>query len=141
MTYGDAVCDVDISQLVSYHRTHGKLATLTAVMQDQTKGVLNIGGDNAVKNFREKQTADGTPINAGYMVFESGIFNYLEDDSTILEQRPLRQLAEDGQLMSYIHHGFWQCMDNIREREELEKLVANKAAPWMRWERQGSVLL
>lgn len=63
MTYGDAVCDVDISQLVSYHRTHGKLATLTAVMQDQTKGVLNIGGDNAVKNFREKQTADGTPIN------------------------------------------------------------------------------
>lgn len=80
-------------------------------------------------------------INAGYMVFEPGIFNYLEDDSTILEQRPLRQLAEDGQLMSYIHHGFWQCMDNIREREELEKLVANKAAPWMRWERQGSVLL
>lgn len=141
MTYGDAVCDVDISQLVSYHRTHGKLATLTAVMQDQTKGVLNIGGDNAVKNFREKQTADGTPINAGYMVFEPGIFNYLEDDSTILEQGPLRQLAEDGQLMSYIHHGFWQCMDNIREREELEKMVANKVAPWMRWERQGSVLL
>lgn len=141
MTYGDAVCDVDISQLVSYHRTHGKLATLTAVMQDQTKGVLSIGGDNAVKNFREKQVTDGNPINAGYMVFEPGIFGYLEDDSTILEQRPLERLAEDGQLMSYIHHGFWQCMDNIREREELEKLVANKAAPWMRWERQGSVLL
>lgn len=141
MTYGDAVCDVDICQLVSYHRTHGKLATLTAVMQDQTKGVLSIGGDNAVKNFREKQVTDGNPINAGYMVFEPGIFGYLEDDSTILEQRPLERLAEEGQLMSYIHHGFWKCMDNIREREELEKLVANKAAPWMRWEGQGNVLL
>ena len=141
MTYGDAVCDVDICQLVSYHRTHGKLATLTAVMQDQTKGVLSIGGDNAVKNFREKQVTDGNPINAGYMVFEPGIFGYLEDDSTILEQRPLERLAEEGQLMSYIHHGFWKCMDNIREREELEKLVVNKAAPWMRWEGQGNVLL
>lgn len=134
MTYGDAVCDVDISKLVEYHKAHGKVATLTAVMQDQTKGVLNIGGDNAVKAFREKQITDGAPINAGYMVFEPDIFNYLTDDTTILEQGPLEQLADEGQLMSYIHRGFWQCMDNMREKEELEKLITTGMAPWMRWE-------
>ncbi len=134
MTYGDAVCDVDISKLVEYHKAHGKVATLTAVMQDQTKGVLNIGGDNAVKAFREKQITDGAPINAGYMVFEPDIFNYLLDDTTILEQGPLERLADEGQLMSYIHRGFWQCMDNMREKEDLEKLISTGTAPWMRWE-------
>ena len=134
MTYGDAVCDVDISKLVEYHKAHGKVATLTAVMQDQTKGVLNIGGDNAVKAFREKQITDGAPINAGYMVFEPDVFNYLTDDTTILEQGPLEQLADEGQLMSYIHRGFWQCMDNMREKEDLEKLITTGMAPWMRWD-------
>ena len=134
MTYGDGVCDVDIGKLVDFHKAHGKIATLTAVMQDQSKGVLNIGGDNAVKSFREKKLTDGAPINAGYMVLNPEIFDYIEGDQTVFERDPLEKLAEEGQLMSYMHRGFWQCMDNVREKELLEKLISNKKAPWMVWE-------
>ena len=134
MTYGDGVCDVDINKLIAFHREHGKTATLTAVLQDQSKGVLDIGGDNAVKSFREKKLSDGAPINAGYMVFQPEIFDYLKDDTTVLERDPLEKLAEEGQLMSYMHRGFWQCMDNIREKEMLEKLLAGGKAPWKKWE-------
>ncbi len=134
MTYGDGVCDVDISKLVDFHKSHGKIATLTAVLHDQSKGVLDIGGDNAVKSFREKATNDSVPINAGYMVFEPEIFDYLTDDSCILEQEPLDRLAQEGQLMSYVHRGFWQCMDNMREKELLDKLWENGKAPWKSWE-------
>ncbi len=134
MTYGDGVCDVDINKLLEFHRQHGKIATLTAVLQDQSKGVLDIGGDNAVKSFREKKQSDGAPINAGYMVFQPEIFDYLEGDSTVLERDPLERLADEGQLMSYMHRGFWQCMDNVREKEMLEKLLANDKAPWKKWE-------
>ena len=133
MTYGDGVCDVDISKLVDYHRSHGKIATLTAVLQDQSKGVLDIGGDNAVKSFREKQVSDGVPINAGYMVLQPDVFDYIEGDDTVFEKEPLVQLASQGELMSYIHKGFWQCMDNIREKDMLEKLWAKGVAPWKKW--------
>lgn len=133
MTYGDGVCDVDINKLIEFHQSHGKIATLTAVLQDQSKGVLDIGGDNAVKSFREKKISDGAPINAGYMVFQPEIFKYLKDDSTVLERDPLERLAEEGQLMSYMHRGFWQCMDNVREKEMLEKLWVNGKAPWKKW--------
>lgn len=133
MTYGDGVCDVDINKLIDYHNSHGKIATLTAVLQDQSKGVLDIGGDNAVKSFREKKSADGAPINAGYMVFDPKIFDYIEGDETVLERDPLERLAKEGQLMSYMHRGYWQCMDNIRERDMLEKLLANDKAPWKKW--------
>lgn len=133
MTYGDAVCDVNIASLVEYHKSHGKIATLTAVMQDQSKGVLNIGGDNAVKSFREKNQADGAPINAGFMVLQPEIFDYIDDDTTVLERQPLESLAKDGQLMSYIHRGFWQCMDNMREKDMLEKYIASGKAPWIKW--------
>lgn len=134
MTYGDGVCDVDINKLIAFHREHGKTATLTAVLQDQQKGVLDIGGDNAVKSFREKKQADSSPINAGYMVFQPEIFNYIEGDSTVFEREPLEKLAADGQLMSYMHRGFWQCMDNMREKETLDKLLAAGRAPWKKWE-------
>lgn len=133
MTYGDGVCDVDINKLLEYHRQHGKIATLTAVLQDQSKGVLDIGGDNAVKSFREKKLSDGAPINAGYMVFQPEVFDYIKDDLTVLEREPLEKLADQGQLMSYMHKGFWQCMDNMREKEMLEKLLANDKAPWKKW--------
>lgn len=135
MTYGDGVCDVDIGKLVEFHESHGKIATLTAVMQDQSKGVLDIGGDNAVKSFREKKLSDGAPINAGYMVLKPEIFNYIGGDDTVFEKEPLEKLAHEGQLMSYMHNGFWQCMDNIREKEMLEKLILAKKAPWIKWER------
>ena len=130
MTYGDGVCDVDIAKLVAFHRSHGKLATLTAVHQDQSKGVLDIGGDNAVHAFREKSARDSAPINAGYMVLEPGVFDYLGGDDCIFEQEPLRRLAAEGQLMSYQHHGFWQCMDTMREKMQLETLWKTGHAPW-----------
>lgn len=134
MTYGDGVCDVDIRKLIEFHQSHGKLATLTAVLQDQSKGVLNIGGDNAVHSFREKSKMDSAPINAGYMVLEPEVFDYLTGDDCIFEQEPLRRLAAEGQLMSYQHKGFWQCMDTMREKTELENLWKSGHAPWKVWE-------
>lgn len=133
MTYGDGVCDVDINKLIEFHLRHGKSATLTAVLQDQSKGVLDIGGDNAVKSFREKKIVDAAPINAGYMVLEPSIFDLIEGDSSVFEKEPLEELAYQGELMSYLHKGFWQCMDNIREKSELEKLIAGGKAPWIKW--------
>ena len=134
MTYGDGVCDVEIDKLLEYHKSHGKIATLTAVLQDQSKGVLDIGGDNAVKSFREKSISDGAPINAGYMVLNPEIFNYIEGDKTVFEKERLEYLANMGELMSYKHTGYWQCMDNMREKEQLEKLISKGKAPWIRWE-------
>ena len=136
MTYGDGVCDVDINKLLLFHKSHGKLATLTAVKMKQEKGVLDIGGDNAVKSFREKNLSDGAPINAGYMVLQPEVFDLLEDDTTVFEKKPLETLANEGQLMSYIHEGFWQCMDNVRERDMLDKLLQAGKAPWKKWERK-----
>lgn len=135
MTYGDGVCDVDINKLLEFHQSHGRLATLTAVKQAQDKGVLNITKDYAVKSFREKNLSDGAPINAGYMVLQPEVFDLIDGDDTVFERKPLETLAKKGQLMSYIHEGFWQCMDNIREKETLEKLLRNNAAPWKKWER------
>ncbi len=133
MTYGDGVCDVNIQKLLDFHKSHGKIATLTAVQIEQDKGILDIGGDNAVKSFREKNVSDGSLINAGFMVLNPEIFNYLKDDSTVFEKEPLTQLAKDGQLMSYIHKGFWQCMDNLREKAMLERLIELDRAPWIKW--------
>lgn len=134
MTYGDGVCDVEIDKLIEYHKANGKLATLTAVKTAQDKGVLDIQ-EGAVKSFREKNASDGAPINAGYMVLEPPIFDMLDGDSCVFEKTALTQLAEEGQLMSYVHEGFWQCMDNIREKNMLEKLLAEGKATWKRWER------
>ncbi|MBQ6034192.1 MAG: glucose-1-phosphate cytidylyltransferase [Ruminococcus sp.] len=134
MTYGDGVCDVDINKLLEFHKEHGKTATLTAVMLEQQKGVLNIDGKNAVKSFREKSQVDGAPINAGYMVLNPEIFDYISGDQTIFEREPLERLAAEGQLMSYMHRGFWQCMDTKREMDILEKLLDTDQAPWKKWE-------
>lgn len=134
MTYGDGVCDVDISKLLEFHKSHGKIATLTAVMLDQSKGVLDIGSDYAVRSFREKSQQDGAPINAGFMVLNQEIFNYIDDDSTVFEQKPLNCLAAEGQLMSYVHKGFWQCMDTKKEKDMLERYWASENCPWKLWE-------
>lgn len=132
MTYGDGVCDVEIDKLVEFHKSHGKLATLTAVKMVQDKGVLDISENNSVRAFREKKGSDGATINAGYMVLQPEIFNYLTDDTCVFEKIALAKLAEEGQLMSYVHTGFWQCMDNIREKMLLEKLFLEGRAPWKR---------
>lgn len=133
MTYGDGVCDVNIQKLLEFHAAHGKTATLTSVILEQQKGILDISGDNAVRSFREKNLSDGASINAGYMVFEPDIFDYIEGDQTVLEREPLERLAGQGQLMSYRHNGFWQCMDNMQERELLEKMLERGIAPWKKW--------
>lgn len=133
MTYGDGVCDVNIKKLIEFHRKNGKIATLTAVMQEQQKGILDIGYDNTVRSFREKSQRDEAPINAGYMVLEPEIFKYIKDDSTVFEKEPLNCLVEKGELMSYVHKGFWQCMDTKREKDMLEKLWKNNQAPWKSW--------
>ncbi len=134
LTYGDGVCDVDINKLVEFHRSHGKKATLTAVTQKQQKGVLDISEIGAVRSFREKQAVDETPINAGYMVLEPSVFDYLESDDTVFEQEPLEKLAAEGELMSYSHKGFWQCMDSLREKSLLELMWKQGKAPWKVWE-------
>ncbi len=133
MTYGDGVCDVDISKLLDFHKSHGKIATITAVIQKQQKGVINIGPDYAVKSFREKNGMDGLPINAGFMVLQPEIFDYIEDDSTIFEQGPMEKLVQEGQVMSYMHKGFWQCMDTVIEKNRLEELIESGNAPWVKW--------
>lgn len=133
MTYGDGVCDVNIKELVDFHKKHGKIATLTSVQEIQQKGVLDIAYDNSVRSFREKKQSDGEYINAGYMVLNPEIFNYLTDDETVFEKDPLEKLAEEGELMSFRHKGFWQCMDNLHEKQILETLWNDGSAPWKKW--------
>ena len=133
MTYGDGVCDVNIQNLLEFHKQHGKLATLTAVTLAQDKGVLDIAEDSSVHAFREKQSEDSTPINAGYMVLEPGVFDLITGDECVFEKGPLVNLAQENQLMSYMHRGFWQCMDTIREKNLLEKYWNSGKAPWKKW--------
>lgn len=106
------------------------------MVQEQQKGVLDIGQDNSVQAFREKSVNDGAIINAGYMVLEPEVFDTISGDDTIFEQTPLRELAAKGQLMSYVHRGFWQCMDTEREKSMLEKMWASGCAPWEVWNQQ-----
>ena len=133
MTYGDGVCDVNIRDLLTYHQRQKKIATLTAVKVEQRFGVLEIE-DGTVKAFREKAKIDGEPINAGYMVLEPQIFSYLSGDQTIFEKEPLERLATENQLSSFMHTGFWQCMDTKKEHDQLEKMWLEGAAPWKSWE-------
>ena len=132
LTYGDAVSDIDISKLYQYHKSHGKKATLTAVEVNQRFGILDIEGDTVLE-FREKENVGGDCINAGYMVLEPSVFEYLDGDDTVFEQGPLTSLAEEGQLKAYKHNGFWQCMDTKREKDALEKMWEEGNAPWKTW--------
>lgn len=128
-TYGDGVCDVDIAKVVAFHRSHGKLATVTAVRPPARFGGLVFEGD-LVREFSEKPQIGEGWINGGYFVFEPEIFDYIDGDSTSLELAPLERLAAEGQLAAYRHDGFWQCMDTIREKRLLESLWQSGKAPW-----------
>lgn len=130
LTYGDAVSDVNIEELTKFHNEHGKCVTLTTVSMAQQKGVLDVGKDGKITSFREKDDADVALINGGFMVCNPRIFDYLDGDCTVLEQEPMRRLAADGELMSFHHKGFWQCMDTKREKDKLEELWALGKAPW-----------
>lgn len=133
LTYGDGVCNVNLDALMKFHESHGKIATITTVNIGQQKGVLDIGADNVIHSFREKSANDGAVINGGFMVMNPEIFNYLEDDMTVFEQGPMQRLAAEGQLMSFYHDGFWQCMDTQREMKKLEELWQSGHAPWKIW--------
>ncbi len=134
MTYGDGVCDVNLTKLVEFHKAQGRKATLTSVMQSQTKGALEIGYDRSVHSFREKRRTDSYAINAGYMVLEPCIFDYITGDDCIFERDVLEELAAEGELMSYQHEGFWQCMDTLLEKNTLEELWNKGHAKWKHWD-------
>lgn len=133
LTYGDAVGNVDIRKLLSYHKAHNKIGTVSVYNFGQNKGVLDIQKDGMVNAFREKSDLDGDLINIGFMVFEPQLLDYIEGDSTVFEQEPLNGLVKDGQLVAYTHKGFWQCMDTLREKQKLEALWAEGNAPWKQW--------
>ena len=134
LTYGDGVSDVNIRTLVDFHQTHGKLATVTSVLPSGRFGALDLSESSQVLGFREKPKGDGHWINAGFFVFQPEIFDYLADDSTILEREPLERLAGDRELLAYRHAGFWQPMDTIRDKNLLEELWQSGKAPWKKWE-------
>ena len=134
LTYGDGVCDINIKDLVAFHEKHGKIATLTAAAMGQRFGVLDITGDETITSFREKSMDDGARINAGYMVLEPKIFDFIEGDSTVFEKEPLETVAKMGELKAYMFDGYWQCMDTKREMDKLNELWDNGKAPWKSWE-------
>lgn len=133
LTYGDGLSDVDISALVAFHKSHGKLATVTAVQPVGRFGLLDIGAEGQVRDITEKPRGDGQFINGGFFVLSPGVFDRIDGDDTVWEQEPLPRLAREGQLMSYQHEGFWQPMDTLRDRRMLEELWHEGAAPWKTW--------
>lgn len=133
LTYGDGVSDIDIEELLKFHRGHGKLATITAFKLQQRFGVLELEEDNMVKRFKEKSEQDESMISAGFMILNRVIFSMIEGDNSILEKEVLETLATSQQLVSFIHKGFWQCMDTKREKDILENMWNTKQAPWKVW--------
>ncbi len=134
LTYGDGVADINITDLLQFHKKSGGLVTMSAYNAGQRFGVLDINADGKVLEFREKTQGDGNMINIGYMVCDSAFLEYIDGDDTVLEKQPMERVAREGKLMAYRHTGFWQCMDTIREKELLEKLWAEGKAPWRVWE-------
>lgn len=133
-TYGDGVSDINIQELLAFHKSHGKAATITAIQPGNKFGVLEIGENQMIHKFTEKGKEEGGWINAGFMVLGPEVFDLIEEDATILERRPFEELARMGELVAYKHDGFWQCMDTQRDKHFLEKLVERGEAPWIRWE-------
>lgn len=132
-TYGDGVSDLDIGALVDFHRSHGKLATVTAVQPPGRYGALDRDGDQ-VLGFTEKPRGDGGWINGGFFVLSPKVLSYIDGDSTTWEAEPLIQLAKDQQLSAYEHSGFWQSMDTLRDKNHLEQLWQSGEAPWKQWD-------
>ena len=133
LTYGDGVSDVNIKQLVQFHNAHGKTITMTAVQPEGRFGSLEIEGNNRVHSFKEKPKGDSKWINGGFFICEAKVFDYIEGDSTIFEQVPLEALAEEGELYSYKHDGFWRCMDTLSDKQSLNKIWSEGTAKWKLW--------
>jgi glucose-1-phosphate cytidylyltransferase len=132
LTWGDGVSNVDLDSLLTFHRSHGKLATMTAVRPPARFGHLVLDGTQ-VTEFSEKPQAGEGWINGAFFILEPKIFDYIDGDATQWEHEPMERLAKDGELMAYLHEGFWQCMDTLRDKHLLEDLWASGAAPWKTW--------
>ncbi len=132
-TYGDAVSDINIGKLLEFHNAHGKIATMSTYNFGQNKGVVEIEKDGRISAFREKSDLDGDLINMGFMVFKPELFNYIDGDETALEKEPMRKLVNDKQLLGYVHKGFWQCMDTLREKQKLDQMWNEGKALWKVW--------
>lgn len=134
MTYGDGVSDIDLAELLEFHKKHGKLATITATHLDERFGVLKIDDNQTIHEFSEKTKSTGAWINGGFMVLEPEVLDYIDGDETVFEKDPLENLASDGELKAYRHYGFWKCMDTKRDHDSLEEMWAGNDAPWLIWE-------
>ncbi|MFC1566313.1 glucose-1-phosphate cytidylyltransferase [bacterium] len=134
LTYGDAVADVDIGQLAKFHENHGKLITITSIQPEGRFGKLDIANDNKILSFAEKTKGDGAWINGGFFVCEPKVFDYIKDgDNTIFERKPLEEMAKDNELYAYKHEGFWKCMDNLNDKNELNSIWDKGGAKWKVW--------
>ncbi|MBP2665400.1 MAG: glucose-phosphate cytidylyltransferase, partial [Firmicutes bacterium] len=134
LTYGDGVSNVDIGKLVAFHQAHGKIATLTSVQPTGRFGALELDNHNVVTGFQEKPQGDGGWINGGFFVLQPEVFDTIADDSTIFERGPMEKLAQQHELVAYKHDGFWQPMDTMRDKDQLENLWQTNKAPWKIWE-------
>lgn len=133
LTYGDGVADINILELIDFHKKHGKYITMTSVQPEGRFGSLNINEDNRVVSFKEKPKGDGSWINGGFFVCQPEVFDYIVGDNTTFERDPLEKLAKENQLYTYKHHGFWKPMDTLRDKNQLEEMIDKKTAPWIRW--------
>lgn len=141
LTYGDGVSNVNIKDLIEFHNSHGKIATVTSTQPGGRFGALDLSETDQVLGFQEKPKGDGYWINAGYFVLQPEVFDYIEGDSTILEREPLENLSRDGQLVAYKHNSFWQPMDTIRDKNYLEELWQSGKAPWKVWDQNKNAKL
>ena len=133
LTYGDGVSDVNIAELLKFHKNHGKKITMTAIQPEGRFGALEIQANNMVSKFLEKPKGDGSWINGGFFICEPSVLDYITNDSTILERDPLEQLAKEGELFSYKHDGFWKCMDTLRDKNQLNEMWNLNIAKWKVW--------
>jgi glucose-1-phosphate cytidylyltransferase len=138
LTYGDGVSDVNINELVEFHKKQNKLLTVTSVQPEGRFGSMIIDENNRILNFQEKPKGDDHWINGGFFVCQPEVFDYIENDNTIFEKEPMENLAKDGQLFAYRHTGFWKPMDTIRDKKQLEELIQKGNAPWMLWEHNNN---
>jgi glucose-1-phosphate cytidylyltransferase len=133
LTYGDGVADVNLKELLKFHKDHGKLMTITSVQPEGRFGALSSKENGLIESFKEKPKGDGAWINGGFMVCQPEVLHYVENDKTVLEQKPLNDLARDKEIMAYKHRGFWKPMDTLRDKNQLENLIENGNAPWIKW--------
>ncbi|SHI17195.1 glucose-1-phosphate cytidylyltransferase [Butyrivibrio fibrisolvens DSM 3071] len=134
LSYGDGVADINIPELIKFHRLHHSICTLSMYNYGQHKGVVEVSGDGMIEAFREKSDDDSELINIGFMILEPEIFNYIKDDDTAFEKEPMEALVEEKKLAGYVHTGYWQCMDTLREKNQIEQLWNDGNAPWKIWE-------